>query len=343
MRAISVGIAALALGFAYKCWGTYAAASADLGAHAERPRISVFGTIHAGLFRFPTPVGAQIPDNPRVRLASLGTEAASDAAAEETGSVPAAMGRRASFDERFALFDDDLASFDERFTSALWDRASGVLPLPKPAGNAHPGMGQPVPKAALAQPPRPIAKNRFRPADARKNSQAGKDTVPPEDDGRTAIYDITARTVYLPDGRRLEAHSGLGGHMDNPRSVGLRMHGPTPPNVYNLTLREQLFHGVRALRLTPIGRGNMYGRDGILAHSYMLGPNGQSNGCVSFSNYPEFLNAYLKGEVTRLVVVERLDIAPTPKTMTASASWLPDAVRRLFQPAENADQYAAAQ
>ena len=30
------------------------------------------------------------------------------------------------------------------------------------------------------------------------------------DDGRTAIYDITAHTVYLRGGRRLEAHSGLG-------------------------------------------------------------------------------------------------------------------------------------
>ena len=54
----------------------------------------------------------------------------------------------------------------------------------------------------------------------------------------------------------------------------------------------------------------MYGRAGILAHSYMLGPNGQSNGCVSFSNYPEFLNAFLKGEVTRLAVVERLESPP---------------------------------
>ena len=26
----------------------------------------------------------------------------------------------------------------------------------------------------------------------------------------TAVYDISARTVYLPDGTRLEAHSGLG-------------------------------------------------------------------------------------------------------------------------------------
>jgi hypothetical protein len=46
----------------------------------------------------------------------------------------------------------------------------------------------------------------------------------------------------------------------------------------------------------------------------MLGPNGQSNGCVSFSDYPDFLDAYLKGEVDRLVVVEHLATAPGPKT-----------------------------
>ena len=54
----------------------------------------------------------------------------------------------------------------------------------------------------------------------------------------------------------------------------------------------------------------MHGRGGILAHTHMLGPNGQSNGCVSFSNYPEFLNAFQKGEVTRLAVVERLESPP---------------------------------
>ena len=58
------------------------------------------------------------------------------------------------------------------------------------------------------------------------------------DPSRTAIYDITARTVYLPNGRRLEAHSGLGDHMDDPRYVNVRMTGPTPPNVYELKLRE---------------------------------------------------------------------------------------------------------
>ncbi len=132
-----------------------------------------------------------------------------------------------------------------------------------------------------------------------------------------------------PNVQRLEAHSGLGSHMDDPRAVHLRMRGPTPPNVYRLALREELFHGVRALRLNPVDEGKMYGRAGMLAHTYMLGPNGQSNGCVSFSNYQAFLNAYLKGDVERLVVVERLAGAP-PNAKTASG-WLPEAIGKMFK------------
>ena len=132
----------------------------------------------------------------------------------------------------------------------------------------------------------------------------------PAVDGRTAIYDISARKVYLPNGRTLEAHSGLGRKRDDPRFVHVKMDGATPPNVYDLTLREQLFHGVRAIRLTPAGGSKMFGRDGMLAHSYLLGPNGQSNGCVSFRDYPAFLQAFLKGDIKRLVVVARLPSPP---------------------------------
>ena len=140
----------------------------------------------------------------------------------------------------------------------------------------------------------------------------------PDSDSHTAIYDIAAGTVYLPNGHRLEAHSGLGSHLDDPRYVRTKMQGPTPPNVYNLTLRERFFHGVRAVRLVPTDDGKMFGRDGILAHSYMLGPSGQSNGCVSFRNYPAFLNAFLKGEVKRLVVVEHLATTTGAKASPAS-------------------------
>ena len=91
-------------------------------------------------------------------------------------------------------------------------------------------------------------------------------------DGRTAIYDIAAQAVYLPNGDRLEAHSGLGSTLDDPRYVGVKNRGPTPPNVYALVLRDQLFHGVRAIRLIPLDQSKMFGRDGMLAHSYMRGP-----------------------------------------------------------------------
>ena len=84
----------------------------------------------------------------------------------------------------------------------------------------------------------------------------------------------------------------------------MRDRGATPPHVYDLTLREDLFHGVQALRLNPVGGpDSIFGRAGLLAHTYMLGPNGDSNGCVSFKNYDAFLQAFQHGLVKRLLVV----------------------------------------
>jgi hypothetical protein len=127
-------------------------------------------------------------------------------------------------------------------------------------------------------------------------------------DRTTAVYDISKRMVYMPDGSKLEAHSGLGQHLDNPAYAHLRMRGVTPPHIYDLKPREALFHGVAALRLTPVGGENaIYGRTGLLAHTYMLGPNGDSNGCVSFKDYNAFLRAYRNGDVKRLIVVAKMD------------------------------------
>lgn len=126
-------------------------------------------------------------------------------------------------------------------------------------------------------------------------------------DNLTAVYDISARVVYMPNGSKMEAHSGYGNMMDNPEHISERNLGPTPPNVYDLVPREQPFHGVKALRMIPSDKSAMFGRSGLLTHSYLLGPNGDSNGCVSFKNYDAFLQAFKRGEVKRLVVVASLD------------------------------------
>ncbi len=155
--------------------------------------------------------------------------------------------------------------------------------------------------------------------------------VAPQDEApRTAIYDITARALYMPDGEKLEAHSGLGGFMDNPKHVHLRMKGATPPNTYRLTMREAKFHGVEAVRMNPENDDAMMGRAGILVHPYMLGPTGESNGCISLKEYGKFLGAFKRGEVDRIVVVSRLDQPPVayarahPLAHTASTwkAWL---------------------
>jgi hypothetical protein len=139
-------------------------------------------------------------------------------------------------------------------------------------------------------------------------------------DRETAVYDISARMVYLPNGTKLEAHSGLGSLMDNPAHVDQRMVGATPPNVYDLKPREKLFHGVAALRMTPVGDNEMHGRTGLLVHSYLLGPNGDSNGCVSIKEYDRFLAAYRNGEVKRLVVVPSLKEGLTASRRSPSPS-----------------------
>jgi hypothetical protein len=130
----------------------------------------------------------------------------------------------------------------------------------------------------------------------------------PPYDRQTAVYDISAKMVYLPDGTRLEAHSGLGSKLDDARYSNVRMQGVTPPHIYELTPREALFHGVPALRLNPIGgEQKIFGRSGLLAHTYMLGPNGDSNGCVSFKDYYAFLNAYRNQGIKRLAVLARIE------------------------------------
>ena len=119
-----------------------------------------------------------------------------------------------------------------------------------------------------------------------------------------AVYKITDHKVYLPNGETIEAHSGLGPMRDNPRYTHVKMRGPTPPHIYELSWRERLFHGVKAIRLTPVGGSEaIHNRDGLLAHTYMLNPEGASNGCVSFRDYTPFQRAFERGLIKKLAVV----------------------------------------
>ena len=324
VRSVCAGIAALAIGFAAESVGRRVIGVPSAGQRTESALLSVFETIRPKSLDHRASL---------VRVASLETGFSFITSVEES-EQPASTSRHASFGERF-LFD--LASFDERFAGGdisvaeTEDSDSKVVNyahLPSPGLGEHASQsvtGRSTPKLAptALSPPASSAKKRVATAEASKHSIS-----PAEDDSRTAIYDIAARTVYLPNGRRLEAHSGLGSHMDDARYVHLKQLGPTPPNSYKLVMREEPFHGVRAIRLVPVGDGNMFGRDGLLAHSYMLGPNGQSNGCVSFSDYPAFLDAYLRGEVDRLMVVEHLATAPGPKT---ASGWVPEFIKDLFR------------
>jgi hypothetical protein len=274
--------------------------------------------------------GSQMPSSSGMRLASLEMPVSGF----ETHDVdPSALAKPPSaFGDRLLPVERS-DSFDQRFKGlAVWaDTAPAMIGEREwPAGTArqptretataHSAIGRSPPRPAAASTRASAEKKPVRTADLSQDSLSSADS-------HTAVYDIAAHTVYMPNGRRLEAHSGLGNLMDDPSHINAKGRGPTPPNVYDLTLREQLFHGVRALRLNPVDESKMFGRDGILAHTYMLGPNGQSNGCVSFSNYNAFLTAYLSGEVTRLVVVDRLANVPGPQS---ASQWFADTIKDLL-------------
>ncbi len=167
----------------------------------------------------------------------------------------------------------------------------------------------------------PPANRPTEPPPAPKTPDSAAQDIPlPTPGSGFALYDIEGRALYMPNGEKLEAHSGYGEAMDDIRQVALKMRGPTPPNVYTLRTREALFHGVETLRLTPMGSNKMYGRDGFLIHPFMMGPRGDSNGCVSVKEHDKVLAAYRRGELKKLVVVSRLPNSQKPAP--SLLSWL---------------------
>jgi hypothetical protein len=288
----------------------------------------------------------QIPDSRGLRLASWETEAVFESATErenwQAEFATSSIDRDTS--PKYLETDSAAASFDERFTGAVDSRvgSQNTAPHRPPSSDrdarvgAQRAVGQsgrgsaPFPTLPPAATMKPV---RVADASAQEDSSLLSDAA-----ARIAIYDIAAHGVYLPSGRRLEAHSGLGKYRDDPRHVSEKDRGPTPPNVYDLSLREHLFHGVRAIRLIPAGMGNMFGRDGMLAHTYMRGRSGQSNGCVSFSDYHAFLNVVRSGEINRLVVVEHL---ATTLNHQSAPEWPPETIKALLVSIQSAPSGAA--
>ncbi|AZO00786.1 DUF2778 domain-containing protein [Mesorhizobium sp. M9A.F.Ca.ET.002.03.1.2] len=205
---------------------------------------------------------------------------------------PAAAPKVQSPKARNKLQTADAPPVERPQAPALSPRSSSPAAVPgKPGKLAKRSKAQAADMLAYAKPDRP-AGGAFRNLFSTPGAGSG-----------VAVYDISAKTVYMPDGSRLEAHSGRGSMADQPRYANLKNVGPTPPHTYDLRLRESRFHGVEALRLIPVDGKNKYGRDGFLAHTYLLrGGRAESSGCVAFKDYARFLAAFKKGKIKRLVV-----------------------------------------
>ena len=161
---------------------------------------------------------------------------------------------------------------------------------------------------ALVKPERSLFGDLFK-------SKGGSGTGWPGRGTKVAIYDVSNATVYMPDGTKLRAHSGIGKMRDNPRYEHVKMTGPTPAGIYRLKMRERRFHGVEAIRMTSIDGRDPKNRTGLLTHTNLLRGQKGSHGCVAFQNYEPFLNAFKRGRVTMLVVVPEL---PSSRTQLAA-------------------------
>ncbi|NTE34929.1 DUF2778 domain-containing protein [Agrobacterium tumefaciens] len=245
------------------------------------------------------------------------SEVAYQSAVPQHPAFEVALARPQIEEEASSLLPDDVPLPSFRPEVAM---AETVEPSPRPATSSKteghvpdvasaPAFDAPVPLRAPAPPKQSTgAMLAFAKPDNPMREPSKMDAVPWPDRGNgTAIYDISSGVVHMPNGEKLEAHSGIGKMRDNPDYVHVRMRGSTPPSSYRLTMREARFHGVEAIRLTPENGVNPHGRDGLLAHTYMLAKRGESNGCVVFRDYPRFLAAFKRGEVKRMVVVPKLN------------------------------------
>lgn len=188
-------------------------------------------------------------------------------------------------------------------------RIEATLPAGKPAETKPASAKGAAPKAELAyaKPGRTLFGDLF----GSKSSSTGW----PGSNTKVAIYDVSNATVYLPNGTKLRAHSGIGHMRDNPRYENVKMTGPTPAGIYRLSMREKRFYGVEAIRMTSIDGRDPKNRTGLLTHTNLLRGQTGSHGCVAFQNYEPFLKAFKRGEINMMVVVPEL---PSSRTQLAA-------------------------
>lgn len=194
------------------------------------------------------------------------------------------------------------------------------IPLPetKPlietvAPEQKPSDDKPAARASIAkiEPPAPAYSKPQRSLFGDLFSRKPSGGAWPGQETRVAIYDVSNATVYLPDGSKLRAHSGIGHMRDNPRYEHVTMKGPTPAGIYRLSMREKRFYGVEAIRMRSIDGRDPKNRTGLLTHTNLLRGQIGSHGCVAFQNYQPFLNAFKRGQINTLVVVPELPSSPT--------------------------------
>ena len=223
-------------------------------------------------------------------------ESLSDESAVETAAIEAEEAGRTT--ELAALMDDTLpiqgplpTSRPETAAKAL--EALAAAKLAKPGRAPAEDTGEPASTVlAYAKPENPM------------KSLPKVTPIPDPGTKKVAIYDITNGVVHMPNGTKLEAHSGIGKMRDNPKFTHVKMKGPTPPGTYKLSMREKPFHGVAAIRLTSVDGKHPQNRTGLLAHTYLLrSAPGDSHGCVAFKHYDKFLAAFRRGEITHMVIV----------------------------------------
>ena len=262
--------------------------------------------------------------------------------AASAGVEAAATTNFTAFEERFSSGRFALSSRSAALRTTIAAQALTIAADTDPEDDAALSVANSsVPDASVATPPirlaslepmRVTTQSVLAPPVPKASPPRGPAPSNPlaDDTAHTAIYDISAHTVYLPNGERLEAHSGLGEHIDDVRAVNLKMRGPTPPNVYELKLREGSFHGVQAVRLNPVRlRPNVRPRRhfGASVHARPQRPVERLRVIQGLSRVPERLSS--AGRSRGSSWSSNSAIRRPAKTATAS-DWFSNALKGVF-------------